>query len=384
VLTLESIQSIAAISGDLSNITAPPFVLATQSTVEFPAYWAEHTSHFLAPASEPDPAKRALLVLRWYLTSLKNQQYGGRDEKEGVKKPLNAFLGELFLASWDSEESTTRLVSEQVSHHPPVTACCLWNEEKGIRAEGYTRQEITFSGSVNVKQIGHAILHLDTYDEDYLIPLPNVKVKGILSGTLYPELYGQYHIVSSSGFVAEIDFSGKGFLSGKKNGVDATLYREDDKNNPLFTVSGQWNYQIMIQEGDGGAEIEAIDVRSLASTPMLVDSLEEQDDWESRKVWAGVIAALNEGDMQKTVDEKSKVEEAQRELRKMEESKGVKWEPLFFKSTTGDPVFERLKQSGQGLQSDKTVGVWKFDRERWEKGVEKPFHGTLRPEDGQL
>jgi len=78
------------------------------------------------------------------------------------------------------------------------------------------------------------------------------------------------------------------------------------------------------------------------------------------------------------------VEEAQRELRKMEESKGVKWEPLFFKSTTGDPVFERLKQSGQGLQSDKTVGVWKFDRERWEKGVEKPFHGTLRPEDGQL
>jgi hypothetical protein len=383
VLTFESVQSIAAIRGDLSNITAPPFVLATQSTVEFPAYWAEHTSLFLAPAREPDPAKRALLVLRWYLTSLKNQQYGGRDEEEGVKKPLNAFLGELFLASWESE-GTTRLVSEQVSHHPPVTACCLWNEEKGIRAEGYTRQEISFSGSVNVRQIGHAILHLDAYDEDYLIPLPNVKIKGILSGTLYPELSGQYHIVSSSGFVAEIDFSGKGFLSGKKNGVDAILYQEEDKSNPLFAVSGQWNDQITIQEGNGDAEIETIDVRSLASTPMHIDSLEDQDDWESRKAWAGVIAALNEGDMQKTVDEKSKVEQAQRELRELEESKGVKWEPLFFKSTTDDPVFERLKQTEQELHADKTVGVWKFNRERWEKGVEKPFHGTLRPDGGQL
>jgi hypothetical protein len=383
VLTFESAQSIAAIRGDLSNITAPPFVLTTQSTVEFPAYWAEHTSLFLAPAREPDPAKRALLVLRWYLTSLKNQQYGGRDEKEGVKKPLNAFLGELFLASWESE-GTTRLVSEQVSHHPPVTACCLWNEGKGIRAEGYTRQEISFSGSINVRQIGHAILHLDAYDEDYLIPLPDVKIKGILSGTLYPELSGKYHIVSSSGFVAEIDFSGKGFLSGKKNSVDAILYREENKNSPLFTVSGQWNDQIMIQEGDGGAEIETIDVRSLVLTPMLVDSLEEQDDWESRKAWAGVITALNRGDMQKTVDEKSKVEQAQRELRTLEESKGVKWEPLFFTNSTDDAVFERLKQPGQELHADKTVGVWKFDIERWEKGVEKPFHGTLRPDSGQL
>jgi hypothetical protein len=227
-------------------------------------------------------------------------------------------------------------------------------------------------------------LHLDAYDENYLIPLPNVKVKGILSGTLYPELHGQYHILSSSGFVAEIDFSGKGFLSGKKNGVDAILYREEDKNNPLFTVSGQWNDQITIQEGGSDAEIETIDVRSLASTPMHVDSLEEQDDWESRKAWAGVIAALNEGDMQKTVDEKSKVEQAQRELLELRKAKGVKWEPLFFTNTTDDPVFERLKEPGQELHADKTMGVWKFDRERWEKGVEKPFRGTLRLDGGQL
>jgi oxysterol-binding protein-related protein 9/10/11 len=93
-------------------------------------------------------------VLKWFLAALKQQQYAGRDEKDGVKKPLNAFLGELFLASREGAEGikgTTRLVSEQVrylilsqsrsglmltnlpSHHPPVTACYLWNDEHGIR-----------------------------------------------------------------------------------------------------------------------------------------------------------------------------------------------------------------------------------------------------------
>ena len=89
-------------------------MLGSQSTTELPAYWAEHPSTFVAPANESDPEKRALLVLRWFLAALKRQQYAGRDEKDGVKKPLNAFLGELFTAQWHDEMGETGLVSEQV------------------------------------------------------------------------------------------------------------------------------------------------------------------------------------------------------------------------------------------------------------------------------
>lgn len=126
-------QSISTIKGDLSNITAPPFLLASQSTAEFPAYWAENPSVFCAAASEPSPERRALLVLRWFLAALRRQQYAGRDEKDGVKKPLNAFLGELFLAEWQDQMGETKLISEQVSHHPPITACYLWNDQHGVR-----------------------------------------------------------------------------------------------------------------------------------------------------------------------------------------------------------------------------------------------------------
>jgi hypothetical protein len=89
-------------------------VLDTKSAVELPAFWAERPSVFIAPAASDDPAERALLVLRWFISALRNQQYAGRSADAGVKKPLNAFLGEVFLARWEDEAGTTRLVSEQV------------------------------------------------------------------------------------------------------------------------------------------------------------------------------------------------------------------------------------------------------------------------------
>ena len=143
-------------------MTAPPFILGTTSLTEFSAYWTEHPSIFVAPAKEPDPAKRALLVLKWFLSTLK-QQYSSRSDKYGTeKKPLNPFLGELYLGRWEDESGETRLVSEQVrwvdltfsvggggrekrklgkkliqrkycSHHPPVTAYCIWNDKHGVK-----------------------------------------------------------------------------------------------------------------------------------------------------------------------------------------------------------------------------------------------------------
>lgn len=110
------LQSIASFNGDLASLTAPPFILSTISLVEFSAYWVEHPSIFVAPAHERDPQKRALLVLKWFLTTLKSS-YASRSEKLGSeKKPLNPFLGELYIGRWEDQAGTTNLVSEQVRY----------------------------------------------------------------------------------------------------------------------------------------------------------------------------------------------------------------------------------------------------------------------------
>jgi len=106
----------ASFNGDLSSMTAPPFILSSTSLTEFSSYWAEHPSVFVAPAAEPDPARRAMLVMKWFITTLK-QQYSSRNEKLGSeKKPLNPFLGELFLGHWQDEAGRTELISEQVRY----------------------------------------------------------------------------------------------------------------------------------------------------------------------------------------------------------------------------------------------------------------------------
>ena len=98
----------------MASMTAPPFILSSTSLTEFSSYWSEHPAAFVAPAKSTDPKERALLVLKWFLTTLK-QQYSTRNEKLGSeKKPLNPFLGELFLGKWTDDFGDTTLISEQV------------------------------------------------------------------------------------------------------------------------------------------------------------------------------------------------------------------------------------------------------------------------------
>ncbi|EME83075.1 oxysterol bindin protein [Pseudocercospora fijiensis CIRAD86] len=376
------LASIATIQGDLSNITAPPFVLADKSTTEFPRYWIEQPELFCAPAHEQEPAKRILAVLKWFLSSLKSQQYAGRDPSDGVKKPLNAFLGEVFVGECGPEDDATHLIAEQVSHHPPVTACYLWNEKHGVRAEGYTRQEITFSGSVNIQQIGHAILHLDEFNEDYLIPLPDVKVKGIVTGSPYPELQGSHSLISSSGYIAEVDFSGKGMLglSGEKNHVKASVYGTGDKKHKdaLFTAEGSWSRGFDIQDRSGRV-IDSYDVAAAKASDFRVLPEQEQDPWESRKAWRRVIESIHKGDMHSVANHKSELENAQRELRTRPETAEESWQCLFFSRESRHPVAEKLlSEVDQRVDSKSTCGVWRFNAEAAGR-VQRPWRGDLTP-----
>ncbi|KAH8706914.1 hypothetical protein GQ44DRAFT_716142 [Phaeosphaeriaceae sp. PMI808] len=372
------LKSIASFNGDLSTMTAPAFILSTKSLTEFSSYWTEHPSVFVAPAAEKDAAKRALLVLKWFISTLK-QQYASRSEKLGSeKKPLNPFLGELFLGKWEDQAGTTELVSEQVSHHPPVTAYSIWNSQHGVRLQGYNAQKASFKTTINVKQVGHAILHLDAFDEDYLITLPALHIEGLIMGSPYIELNGSTYIQSTSGYTARIDYSGKGWVSGKKNTFSAILYPEGKEKEVLYKIDGQWTDAWQIKDGKKSV-VETFDHSITKTTPLTVAPIEAQDDFETRRAWKKVSDAIIKGDMDATSAEKTIIEIRQREMRKEEKEAGREWERTFFTRSDKFPLLERLAgKVGEPINDSQTNGVWSFDQEK-ASAAKSPFHPEVTP-----
>lgn len=105
-----------SVRGDFSTITSPPQLLAPYSAVEVARSFTSRPALFIAPTLESDPQKRALLVLKWILCSLKAEFYPTHDVEIGVKKPLNSFLGEVYIASFMDEAGKAEVIAEQVRY----------------------------------------------------------------------------------------------------------------------------------------------------------------------------------------------------------------------------------------------------------------------------
>lgn len=375
------LKSIASFNGDLSSLTAPPFILSSTSLTEFSSYWCEHPAIFAAPAKETDPQKRALLVLKWFLTTLK-QQYASRSEQYGnEKKPLNPFLGELFLGKWEDDVGTTELISEQVSHHPPATAYSITNIPTGVHLEGYNAQKATFSGTINIKQIGHAVLTVPNPSsrepDKYLITLPALHIEGLVFSKPFIELEGVSFITSSTGFTAKIEYSGKGWVFGKKNSFTATLYPTGKEREVLYSVSGQWTKSFEIHSGPSKNNskdnlLDSFDPAQVRTSSLTVAPIEQQHPLESRRAWSKVAAAIVKGDLDAVSVEKGKIENAQRELRAKEKAEGRMWQRRYFSIRTDAPdavltTLGPIVGVPDDGEADKTGGLWRFDPAKAEK-----------------
>jgi hypothetical protein len=320
------------------------------------------------------------LVLKWFLSTLKHQ-YASRSEQFGnEKKPLNPFLGELFLGKWTDNAGETTLVSEQVSHHPPATAYCIRNKKTGVQLEGYNAQKATFKSTIIVKQIGHAVLTIpvgkSSEPERYLITLPSLHIEGLIFGAPFVELDGTSHITSSSGYSAKVDYSGKGWLSGKKNTVVASVSPTGKDKEVLYNITGQWNTKFEVYKGPAKKNspdtlVDEYDASATLQTELHVAPIEKQHPLESRRAWSKVAAGIQSGDMDAVSVEKSKIENAQRNLRTKESTEKHPWERRYFTAVEGtDDVLEQLGAAG-GVPSDgdrdKTGGLWRFNAAKAEK-----------------
>jgi len=248
-----------------------------------------------------------------------------------------------------------------------VTAYSIWNAEHGVHLQGYNAQKASFSRTINVKQIGHAFLHLDAYNEDYLITLPSLHIEGLITGSPYVELESHSYIQSSSGYTANISYSGKGWVSGKKNSFTATLFPEGKEKEPIYTAEGQWSDSFVIKDAKTRKEVESHEAKKTKTTPLTISPIDTQDPMESRRAWAKVAAAIQKGDTDMTGREKTVIEEKQREMRRKEKEENREWERRYFARASDHSAFDKLAKKMPdhvSVDKEKTNGVWRFDENK--------------------
>ncbi|KAK6465327.1 hypothetical protein DFJ63DRAFT_282652 [Scheffersomyces coipomensis] len=351
------LKSLATFNGDLYSLTAPPFILAPISLIEYSQYWSEHPE-LLVAANHLKPAEdavqdeidlltlqRQLAVTKWFIATLRSQYCSRSENLGGEKNPLNPTLGEVFVGKWDSPNDDTKvgetiLVSEQVSHHPPMTAYSIINKQNETYLQGYNGIRATISAtSINVKQFGHALLEYKDLQESYLITLPPLHIEGLISASPFVELEGTSYIQSSNGYITVIEYSGRGYFSGKKNSFKARIYKDQistlNKENAIITINGQWSDKSYISRGSttphskNGDEL-FYDAQALDANHVIVKPLEEQHELESRKIWDKVAEAIKKGEYETIYQQKSLIENNQRDLRKKEQLAGINWETRWF------------------------------------------------------
>ncbi|CCK72242.1 oxysterol-binding protein KES1 KNAG_0J01610 [Huiozyma naganishii CBS 8797] len=422
------LKSMASFNGDLSSLTAPPFILAPISLTEYSQYWAEHPDLFLEsssidetnfkeyaasldPECESLEMAKMLSVTKWFISTLKSQ-YCSRNETMGSeKKPLNPFLGELFVGKWENKQhpefGETVLLSEQVSHHPPITAYSIFNDKNGVKLQGYNQVKAGFTKSLmlTVKQFGHTLL--DVKGDSYLVTPPPLHIEGILMASPFVELEGKSYLQSSSGLVCVVEFSGRGYFSGKKNSFKAKIYKKFEdtkvKDSQVYTISGQWSGTSKIVKNMGnGVKSEGVEFYDADRTPaehLVVKDIKDQHPLESRRAWKPTAEAIKNNDMGAIDAAKTQLEQTQRDLRKQEEDKGIRWQRRWFtdvdyseepaedaEKPAGNDVFLKLAAkfglSTKNVPSGTLLGEredrkeelqavhWRFDRKLWDQEKE--------------
>lgn len=267
------------------------------------------------------------------------------------------------------------------SHHPPATAYSITNIPTGVHLEGYNAQKASFSKTINIKQIGHAVLTVPnpTGDEPdtYLITLPALHIEGLIFGSPFIELEGATYITSSTGYTAKIDYAGKGWISGKKNSFTASLYPTGKEKDILYSVAGQWTKDFQIHSGSAkhsgkDSLLDSYDPAKFPTSKLIVVPIEQQHPLESRRAWSKVAAAIARSDLETVGNEKAKIENAQREMRNKEKAEGRTWQRRYF-SANSDAPDKVLTTLGPIVgvpehgDADKTGGLWRFDSGKAEK-----------------
>ncbi|KAK9762672.1 Oxysterol-binding protein OBPa [Basidiobolus ranarum] len=320
---------------DLSRVTLPVFVLEPRSFLEKITDFMSHPDLIQKTSLEADPLERFVQVVRYYLS-------GWHIQPKGVKKPYNPVLGEHFRCKWTFPDGTEAFyLGEQVSHHPPISAYAFYCPENNFTLTGELSPKSKFLGNsaASMLQGSTNLRFLNIPGEEYSITYPNIYARGILFGTMMMELGDSVTVrCPQNDFICDVEFKTKGFFTGTYNAIAGTIKKEST-GEVLFEIGGNWSDKMeirQVQNGRKGSWTPYFDATVSEVYPKIVAPEDQQEQYESRRLWSKVTNALMSRNMDLATDEKTLIEDNQRKIAKERDENDIDWSPRFFTYKNGE------------------------------------------------
>nr|XP_050861313.1 oxysterol-binding protein-related protein 2 isoform X1 [Vespula vulgaris] len=224
--------SVLSLGKDLSKITMPVIFNEPLSFLQRVAEYMEYAKLLKLASAEQTPVGRLQYVAAFAVSALASNW-------ERLGKPFNPLLGETY----ELTREDFRIVCEQVSHHPPVSA--FHADSDDFVFHGSIHPKLKFWGkSIEVHPKGIVTVELPKWKEAYTWQNVNCILHNVLVGQLWMEQLGALEIKQCGGSNLKAVLT---FKSGSWNGKD--LHRVegfimDQEKRKLVYLYGKWTERL--------------------------------------------------------------------------------------------------------------------------------------------
>ncbi|KAF9107967.1 hypothetical protein BGX27_008533 [Mortierella sp. AM989] len=253
-----------SIGKDLSKITLPVYFNEPTSMLQRMAEDAEYIDLLDKAVRHRGATERILFIAAFAMSNYSSTI--GR-----VAKPFNPLLGETY--EYCREDKQFRYISEQVSHHPPISACFCESPNYNFYAEVDVKSkfwgksfEVLPKGTSHVElkvpkvfAEGSEEILTDPDDEHKFIEhyswtKVTTCVQNLIVGTPWIDNYGDMIITNHrSGETCKLTFKARGWRG--KDAYEIRGFAMDAKGKEVWEVAGRWNDRLVARlAGKGNGE----------------------------------------------------------------------------------------------------------------------------------
>uniref|UniRef100_A0A8C0VR48 Oxysterol-binding protein n=1 Tax=Cyanistes caeruleus TaxID=156563 RepID=A0A8C0VR48_CYACU len=338
------------IGKDLSKVSMPVELNEPLNTLQHLCEELEYSELLDKAAETDDPYERMVLIAAFAASGYSSTYF------RAGSKPFNPVLGETYECI--REDKGFRFFSEQVSHHPPISACHC--ESKNFVFWQDIRWKNKFWGkSMEILPVGTLNVTLPKYGDYYVWNKVTTCIHNILSGRRWIEHYGEITIrnTKSSICICKLTFVKVNYWNSNVNEVQGVVI--DQEGKVVHRLFGKWHEGLYCgvapsakciwRPGSMPTNYEryygftrfAIELNEL--DPLLKDLLPATD-----ARFRPDQRLLEEGNIEAAASEKQRIEELQRARRRYMEENGIEYVPKFFKEAwvTNETYWELRKDPG--------------------------------------